>query len=318
MTRFSQPRIDCFIAFEVSKASLTVHVMPEDRQIVIANTETAIRKVLRTVSDKPSTLIVCEASGGYERHVLECCAALGLHVHRAHGSRTRSFARYLGLASKTDVIDARMLAQFAQKSDGLRLWQPPSPETVELRALRRRRDDLAQLIRIEQNRLEHPTIKSVQLSLKRHVRAMTKETAKLDARIAELVASTPDFRRKSELMRSIKGIGPKTASACLAYVPELGTLTKGEAASIVGLAPHAQDSGKFKGHRHISGGRKDVRASLYMAALSALRFNPAMQTFAARLKARGKPAKVVITAVMRKLIVILNAVLKSEQPARTP
>lgn len=285
--------------------------------MTITNSEPAIRKVLRSVSKTDSALIVCEASGGYERHVLECCANLDLPVHRAHGSRTRNFARYLGLASKTDAIDARMLAQFAQKSDGLRLWQPPSPETVELRALRRRRYDLAQLIRIEQNRLEHPTIKAVLLSLKRHVRGMTKEMVSLDARIAELVASTPEFRRKSELMRSIKGIGPKTAAACLAYVPELGTLTKGEAASIVGLAPHAQDSGKFKGHRHISGGRKDVRASLYMAALSALRCNPAMRAFAARLKARGKPAKVVITAVMRKLIVILNAVLKSRQPARS-
>ncbi|WP_299553708.1 IS110 family transposase, partial [uncultured Tateyamaria sp.] len=230
--------------------------------------------------------------------------------------RTRNFAKYLGLSAKTDAVDARMLALFAAKSEDLRLWQPPSKETVELRGLRRRRDDLAQMIRKEQNRLEHQQIKAVERSLKRHVRAMTKEVDELDAQIVKLVASTPEFRRKSDLLTSVVGVGPKTAAACLAYVPELGSLTKGEAAAIVGLAPHAQDSGTLKGHRRISGGRREVRASLYMAALSTLRYDPMMQSFARRLRARGKPAKVAITAIMRKLIVILNAVLKTGEPAR--
>jgi len=138
----------------------------------------------------------------------------------------------------------------------------------------------------------------------------------LDARIAALISATPTFRHKSGLMQSIKGIGAATVAACLAYVPELGSLTKGEAAAIVGLAPHAQDSGKTQGQRRITGGRREVRANLYMAALSALRWDPGMKAFAARLKAAGKPSKVVIAAVMRKLIVILNAVLKTGEPAR--
>lgn len=306
------------IAFEVSKASLTVHSMPDDRQVTIPNSGAAIKRLLRAASKDGVPFVVCEASGGYERLVLECCVEHGLPVHRAHGTRTRNFAKYLGLSAKTNSVDARMLTLFAAKSDDLRLWQPPSKETVELRGLRRRRDDLAQMIRTEQNRLEHPQIKTVELSLKRHVRTMTKEMNELDAQIVKLVGATPEFRRKSELLTSVIGVGPKTAAACLAYVPELGTLTKGEAAAIVGLAPHAQDSGAMKGHRQISGGRREVRASLYMAALSTLRYDPVMQSFARRLRKRGKPSKVAITAIMRKLIVIMNAVLKTGEPARRP
>ncbi|MGH1329991.1 MAG: IS110 family transposase [Paracoccaceae bacterium] len=306
------------IAFEVSKASLTVHSLPDDRQVTIPNTVSAIKRLLKAASKDRLPFIVCEASGGYERSVLECCVELDLPAHRAHGTRTRNFAKYLGLSAKTDAVDARMLALFAAKSEGLRLWQPPSKETVELRGLRRRRDDLAQMIRKEQNRLEHPQIKAVERSLKRHVRSMTKEMGELDRMIERLVASTPEFRRRSDLLTSVIGVGPKTAAACLAYVPELGSLTKGEAAAIVGLAPHAQDSGTLKGHRRISGGRREVRASLYMAALSTLRYDPMMKSFAGRLRARGKPAKVAITAIMRKLIVIMNAVLKTGEPARRP
>lgn len=304
------------IAFEVSKASLTVHSLPDDQQVTIPNTAPAVRRLLKAKTKGSNPFVICEASGGYERHVLNCAVEVGLPAHRAHGTRTRNFAKFLGLSAKTDAVDARMLALFAAKSVDLRLWQPPAPETAELRGLRRRRDDLAQMIRIEQNRLEHPQIKHVERSLKRHVRAMSNEIKELDTQIAALVAATPEFRQKSGLLTSVIGVGPKTAAACLAYLPELGSLTKGEAASIVGLAPHAQDSGTLKGRRRISGGRREVRSSLYMAALTALRLDPAMQAFAHRLKERGKPAKVVITAIMRKLAVILNAVLKTGKPAR--
>nr|WP_291730147.1 transposase [Leisingera sp. F5] len=182
-----------------------------------------------------------------------------------------------------------------------------------MRALRRRRDDLAKIARGEQNRLEHAKIRVIRLSLQRHVRSMSREMDDLGKRIEDLIAATPASRHKSRLIQSTKGIGPKTAAASLAYVPELGDLTKGEAASIVGLAPFARHPGTLRGHRHVSGGRRDAHASLYMAALSALRSNPAFRGFAARLKARGKPAKAVITAIMRKLIVIMNAKLKDGQ-----
>ncbi|UWQ76931.1 IS110 family transposase [Leisingera sp. M658] len=257
--------------------------------------------------------VVCEASGGYERHVLQSCVDLELPVHRAHGTRTRNFAKYPGLSAKTDQVDARMLALFAAKSEDLRLWQPPGTETAELRGLRRRRDGLAQMIRKEQNRLEHPQIRAVERSLKRHIRALTKDMNELDEQTGKLISSTPGFRSKSDLLKSVVGVGPETAAACLAYVPELGSLAKGKAAAIVGLAPQAQDSGTLKGHRRISGGRRDVRSTLYMAALSTQRYDPMMQSCARRLRERGKPAKVAITALMRKLIVIMNAGLKEGQ-----
>ena len=184
MSISTQSAPERIIAFEVSKASLTVHLMPEDRQVVIENTPKAIRKLFRQIGNLETSFAICEASGGYERHVLACCADANLPVHRAHGTRTRNFARFLGLVSKTDAIDARMLALFAQKSDGLRLWQPIEPEAEELRALRRRRDDLAKFMRIEQNRLEHAAVKTVRLSLQRHVRSMTREMDGLDKQIA--------------------------------------------------------------------------------------------------------------------------------------
>lgn len=151
----------------------------------------------------------------FARHLADmsgmfCTAASNwTYLSIAHGTRKRNFAKYLGLAANTDQVDARMLALFAAKSEDLRLWQPPSTETVELRGLRRRRDDLAQIIRTEQNRLEHPQIKAVERSMKRHVRAMTKEMDELDSLIAKLIATTPEFRRKSDLLTSVVGVAPK-------------------------------------------------------------------------------------------------------------
>jgi transposase len=313
-------RFHHIIAFEVAKQNLTVHVLPADRQEVVANTPAAVRRVLRREAvrnDKAGLgpmLVVCEATGGYERHVLAAAAEFGMSLHRAHGSRTRFFARYLGLA-KTDPVDARMLALYGRDTPDLRLYKPPPPQDMALRALRKRRDELAVMLRMETNRLEHARQPRVRASIKTHVKAMTKELAALDAEIAELIATTPHLDRKARLMRTLKGIGPVTAAACLAYLPELGSLGKGQLARLAGLAPIANDSGTLSSPRHIAGGRKKVREPLYMAALVAITHNPAIAAFARRLKERGKPAKLVIVAVMRKLLIILNAILRDEQPA---
>lgn len=261
-------------------------------------------------------LVVCEATGGYERHILMAAEALELPLHRAHGTRTRLFARYHGQSAKTDPIDAELLALYgSDTSQQLQLYRPPAPEQQVLRALRKRRDELVQMLRMETNRAEHAVHPRIKASLARHIKMLCAERSALEAEIEALIQDTPELRHKATLMRSVKGIGPATVAACLAYLPELGTLSKAQAAGITGLAPHANDSGQHKGHRHIGGGRKTVRTSLYMAAMVAIRFNPRLRAFAQALKARGKPAKLVITAVMRKLIVILNGVLKSGQPA---
>jgi transposase len=318
------PTADAFnhiLAFEVSKHELVLHILPADNCERMANTPTAVRRALKRERSRNlklglgALLIVCEATGGYERHVLDQAVALGLPVHRAHGSRTRLFARFQGHRAKTDAIDARLLARYAQTTPDLPFYSPPGPELGALRALRRRRDDLLEMQRMELNRMEHALHPSVRASIEQHLVLLQAQVKTLEGEIATLIDTTEELRRKASLMNSVKGVGPSTIAACLAYLPELGTLSKAKVAAIAGLAPHANDSGQQRGHRHIGGGRKTLRAPLYMAALVATRFNPAIKRFAQALKARGKPQKIILTAVMRKLVVILNAVIKSGKPA---
>lgn len=304
------------IAFEVSKSSLVVHVLPANTQARIANTAAAIRQLMARHDPGKPHLVVCEATGGYERHVLEVCHAGGFDIHRAHGSMTRAFARYRGLAAKTDAIDARMLAEYGRDTPDLRLHRQPEPEDDALRSLRKRRDEIVTMLRMETNRLEHAHNGLVRKSVTAHIKMLEKQRKTLEEAIAALIKTTPVLKHKVQLITSIKGVGPMTAQACLAYLPELGTLSKGEAAALVGLAPRARDSGQYRGARHIGGGRKAARSSLYMAAVVAITYNPHFKAFAQKLKERGKPAKVVITAVMRRIIVIINAVIKSDEPCK--
>jgi Transposase and inactivated derivatives len=310
------------VAFEVSKHELIVHTLPADRQQTVANTPIQVRRLLRAeqrINAKLGMgplLVVCEATGGYERHVLAEAAALGLASHRAHGSRTRLFARFQGKYAKTDTIDAKLIAHYGLTA-GLQIYAPPSPEQAALRQLRQRRDEVQHMLRMEANRTEHASLKRLKSSIQRHMAWLNTELKAIEAEIQDLINSVPELERKATLMRSLKGVGPHTAAAILAYLPEIGSITKSTAAAIAGLAPIAQDSGQHKGKRHIAGGRAHLRASLYMAALVARHRNPNLRTFAQGLKARGKPNKLIITAVMRKLIVILNAIVASGQPART-
>jgi len=318
------PTPTCFnhiVAFEVSKAELVVHTLPADRQQTIRNTPATVRRLLRAEQRTNSKLglgsllVVCEATGGYERHVLAEAAALGLAVHRAHGSRTRLFARFNGKLAKTDAIDARLIARYGLTPD-LPLYAPPSPEQAALRQLRQRRDELQQMLRMETNRIEHASLKRLRASLDRHTAWLEDELKAIEVEIEQLIEQSPELSRKANLMRSLKGVGPKTVAAILAYLPEIGTLNKAQVGAISGLAPIANDSGQRNGKRHIAAGRAALRASLYMAALVARTFNPRLKAFADQLRKRGKPNKLILTAIMRKLIVILNAVVASGQPAK--
>jgi transposase len=310
------------VAFEVAKDSLVIHVLPADQQSVAPNKPKAIRKALLAQMQRNAKgelgplLVVCEATGGYERHVLEICEELGIAAHKAHGSRVRHFARYLGLLAKTDPIDARVLALYGLKTQDLRLYVPPTPELLALRDLKTRRDQVQQMLFAETNRLEHAHHASVSRGLKAHIASLRKALAALEAEIAAHLKTSEALAHKARLMRTLKGVGPVTVAALLAYLPELGTFTKGEAACIVGLAPINNDSGNFQGRRHIEAGRAAVRKTLYMTALVAIQYNPVMRLFAEKLRRSGKPSKVVIAAVMRKLIVTLNAMLRSDEPWR--
>lgn len=316
-------RFNHIVAFEVGKHELVVHILPADTQERLANTAGAVRRLLRrehkrnTRLDLGPLLVVCEATGGYEREVLLEAAALGLPTHRAHGTRTRMFARFQGKRAKTDPIDARLIALYGLQTHNLQIYQPPAPEQAALRELRKRRDELEQMLAMETNRAEHASHPAIKASLRSHCTQLKAQAKALQIEIATLIKTTPELAHKATLIQSLKGIGPTTTAAILAYMPELGSLSKAQAAAIAGLAPHANDSGQFKGPRHIGGGRKIVRTALYMAALVARRFNPKLKAFANILKARGKPNKVILIAIMRKLIVILNAIVKSGQPART-
>lgn len=310
------------VAFEVAKQTLVIHVLPGDGQYSIANKPKAIRKLLmremrcNAVAGLGPLLVVCEATGGYESQVLEICVELGLAVHKAHGSRVRHFAKYLGLLAKTDPIDARVLALYGLRTPGLRLYVPPTPELVALKDLKTRRDQVQQMLIAETNRLEHARHASVTRSLKAHIASLRKALAALEAEIAAHLEASDELAHKARLMRSLKGVGPATVAALLAYMPELGTFRKGEVACLAGLAPINNDSGKSHAPRHIAAGRSTVRTTLYMAALVAIQHNPVMRRFAASLQHNGKPFKVVITAVMRKLIVTLNAILRTGEPWR--
>jgi len=308
------------VAFEVSKDELVVHVLPSDQQFSIPNKPQAVRRILRLqskdneLSNLGRLLIVVESTGGYERHVLEIGTDLGIEIHKAHGSRVRFFAKYLGLAAKTDPIDARVLALFGMKTEKLTIYRPPSQDELTLRELKSRRDEIQDMLVAENNRLEHVHHPCVIKSITSHIKSLSKVLAMLEDEMSQLICTNEDFSRKAQLMRTVVGVGPVTAMTLLAYMPELGTLTKGQVACLSGLAPINQDSGKAINRRHIQAGRSAVRKTLYMAALVAIRRSPVINAFAQNLTSRGKPFKVVITAVMRKLIVILNAILRTGQP----
>jgi transposase len=308
------------VAFDVAKHSLSVHILPGDERQAIPNKPKAIRKLLlaqlrrNAKLDLGPLLVVCEATGGYERPLLEICVELGIAAHKAHGSRVRYFAKYKGLLAKTDPIDARVLALFGLQTEDLRLYAPPAPEVQALIALKARRDQVQAMLLAETNRLDHARHASVSRSLKEHIAILRRALAALEADIAAHIKASETLARKAKLMRTLTSIGQATATALLAYMPELGAVPNGRAAHLAGLAPIDDQSGKSKLPSHIEAGRAAIRKALYMPALTAIRRNPILKDFADRLRRQGKPPKVVITAVMRKLIVTLNAILRSGKP----
>jgi len=313
-------RFNRVIAFEVSKADLVVYCAPQDVSSTIPNTKSAVRRYLKKQTrTKPGPevsdlLVVCEATGGYERFVLEAAAELGLACHRAHGSRVRAYARYRGTHAKSDAIDARLLADYGLHGENLKLYQPPSPAQDRLRALLGRRTELRRAMEAEQCRLDHALDKDIAHSIKALIAVLQRLLAGIEAKIVLLMKEDADLAEKARLLQGVKGIGPITAATLLGYVPELGSLSRGAAAALLGVAPFDRDSGKIKGKRHIFAGRGEARSCLYMAAISAMRYNPKFKEFATRLKQRGKPFKLVAAATMRKLATVVNAMLRTAAP----
>lgn len=270
----------------------------------------ALIKVLKKLS-RP-VQVICEPSGGYERDLLEALWAANLAVSLVHAARVRAFARAQGLLAKTDPIDAVVLREFGE------LLQPavleaPSPQRERLAALVQRREQLVNILSMEEQRQAQTRDAVVRKMGDQLLRELRQQIEQMDSLIETQIASDATLKAQSERLQQVKSIGPVTASTLLAELPELGTLSRNESGALAGVAPYNRDSGQHRGRRTIRGGRVRVRRVLYMAAVVATRFNPILKSFYERLLAAGKPKKLALTAVMRKLVVLLNHLLKNPQ-----
>ena len=301
-----------FVGIDVSQDRLDLAVRPtgETRQVVYDPAGTgAMTEYLKKLGPQ---LVVVEATGGLETAVAAELAAEGLPVVVANPRKVRAFARATGQLAKTDALDARVLAQYGET---LRP-QPralPDAATRELRALVVRRRQLVEMITAEGNRLRRAT-RRVRPRVEEHIKWLKENLAELDRDLDDTIRSSPIWKDQNRLLRSVPGVGPVLSLTLLSGLPELGALNRGEVAALVGVAPFNQDSGSFRGKRRVWGGRGQVRAALYMAALVASRYNPALKEFYQRLCQAGKPKKVALTACMRKLLTILNAMVRDHRP----
>lgn len=301
--------IHCSVGIDVSQARLDVHLRPEGRSFQVPNTPDG-HALLQTNLPAPGTCrIVLEATGGYERRVVAELVDGGHTVSLVNPRQIRDYAKALGILAKTDRIDAKVIARFGTDVKPRPVVKLPEKQ-AELDQLVVRRRQLVQLRVAEKNRFREDLAKVVRQSVQRSIDALNKDLARIDRAILELVQSDDDWRSRFELLKTVPGVGDATAAALVAELPELGQLNRQKIAALVGLAPFADDSGKRTGQRSIRGGRKSLRSALYMAALSASRHNPVLKAFAERLKQRGKQGKVVLTACMRKLLVILNTMVQ--------
>lgn len=313
-------RFNHVIAFDVSKASLSLHILPSGETLSLQNDGAAIRRLLKREQKRNckqglgSMLVICEATGGYEDAVLKTASELGLDCHRAHGSGVRAYAKFRGRHAKNDPIDAALIAGYGRDKPDLELYQPPRPEEAALRALMGRRTELKDMIQAETCRIEHASLKAVRVSLESHLAALKEQLALIEKEIRTLTRRDEAFNKRSRLMQTLAGIGAVASQTIQAFLPELGHVPSATAVALAGLAPYDRDSGKERGKRRIFGGRSQIRTCLYMAALAAIRSHAHFREFAERLTRRGKPFKVAVTAVMRKLIVILSAMIRNDQP----
>jgi transposase len=305
------------LGLDIAKATVVLFDPVSGRTLTIANDPGALLEALGAFADYD--LMVCEATGGYERAALQAAAVLGLPAHRADAAKVKSYIRSHGGMAKTDAIDAHWLSRYGQeRGSSLSLWTAPDPDREALAALVRHRQDLV-ATRIEtKNRLAAPGPQTVRPFLEAQLAFLGSQIAELDAALQRLLSSSASLAVDAARLRAVPGIGPVAACTLLALLPELGQLNRRQVASLAGLAPHPRDSGQTSGRRHTGrSGRRGLRPVLFMAALSAARAHPQLSDFAQRLIQAGKPKRLVFTAVARKLLVIANAICKAPNPQLT-
>lgn len=302
-----------FVGIDVAKETLEVHTRPSGEGGRVANDERGLRELIARWAAQAPTLIVLEATGGYEVVVAATLTSAGLPVAVVNPRQIRDFARATGQLAKTDALDAAVIARFAEAV------RPPARPVATATAqalgeLVARRRQLVDMLGAERNRQAQMRDRQVQRQLGAHVKWLTKALADLDGDLNDAIRSSPVWRETEELLRSVPGIGPVAAQTLIADVPELGHLGRHQIAALMGVAPLNRDSGIFRGRRMIGGGRASVRRVLYMAALVAVRYNPRITAFYTRLTAAGRPKKVALVAAMRKLLTILNAIVRDQRP----
>jgi transposase len=299
-----------FVGIDVAKDELVVAARPMNESGVAPNDDHGIEQLVARVRRAAPALVVLEATGGYERAVVAALAAAAVPLVVANPRQIRDFARATGQLAKTDRIDADTLALFAE-----RVRPDPRPladdATRALDAVLTRRRQVLEMLNAERNRLTH-ALPAIRRDLNQHIRWLERRLRDVDRDLDQMIQSSPVWRAKENLLRSAPGVGPVVSRTLIGDLPELGTLNRKQIAALVGVAPLARDSGTLKGKRLVYGGRAPVRAALSMAALVASRRNPVIRRFYQRLVAAGKPPKLALTACMRKLLTILNAMVKSE------
>lgn len=297
------------IGIDVSKNKLDCYVLPSSEQFSADNRPQGHLELQEKFKKMAVKLIVMEATGGYEIAAAGALSAAGLPVVIVNPRQVRDFAKSKGVLAKTDRLDAKVLAEFGEAVKPE--IRPMTDEaTKELESLISRRRQIVEMIVAEKNRLLMAT-RTVQKDLYEHIAWLEKRLKGMDDELKRLVQASPVWREKENLLRSVPGIGAVTACSILAELPELGTLNRRKIAKLVGVAPLNRDSGKMRGARSVWGGRPKLRSALYMAALVATRHNPAIQEFYKRLRAAGKKPKVALTACIRKLLTILNSMIRS-------
>ena len=301
-----------FVGIDVSKAQVDVAVRPTGKRWTLPYDETGIEGLIPQIVDLEPALVLLEATGGLELPLVAALAAAALPVVVVNPRQVRDFAKATGTLAKTDTLDASVLAHFA---DAVRPEVRPlrDAETQALNSLTARRHQVMTMLVSEKNRLGS-AIGAVSPRIEAHIAWLEQELSDLDKGLRQTLRQSPVWREKDDLLRTVPGVGEQLSLTLLANLPELGTLNRREIAALVGVAPYNRDSGTRRGKRAVWGGRSRVRAVLYMGALVATRHNPAIRDFYQRLLASGKPKKLALVACMRKLLVILNSMLKNGSP----
>lgn len=303
-----------FVGIDISMNSLEVAFFGDEIILSFVNSPKGISPLIDLLREKLPVLVVVEATGGYEKILVQALNQEAIPVSIVLPKRIRDFARAQGILAKTDKLDAKNIAHFASSLQP-HPNAPLSAEQVRLSALVDRRRQIVLMIKAERTRL-HKAPPDIRPCIDEHIEWLLEEEKRLDALIFDLMQNQPEMKRKSDIVRSAKGIGPVTASDLVAELPELGQLDRKKIAALVGVAPWNSDSGKKIGKRRIRGGRAAVRRTFYMATLTAVHFNPVLAAFYQRLLANKKEKKVALVACMRKFITILNAMVRDNQPFR--